>query len=210
MSEQNGQSSPISPVISYGMKVGAGFAGGKAIGLLFQRSRVEIAGIEIDATLREVHRTTVRVTDHPVESGASVSDHMIVEPDELELEGVVSNTPPIMFASSKSFPKRAETFYEVMKDAAQAGEVVTVVTTLRTYDDMVITSIEVPRDAETGDAVQFRMTLRRVVFAYGAEVEAPTMERAKPVKNLGRKPTADATPAESAKVRSILKLLAGG
>lgn len=65
-------------------------------------SRVNIAwkgdtgqtfSLEIDATTSEQHEAANTVTDHPVEQGASISDHVRQNPNALTISGVISNTP---------------------------------------------------------------------------------------------------------------------
>jgi hypothetical protein len=49
--------------------------------------------VSLDATLSQVHESANTVTEHPVESGANMSDHIRPDLDTLSLEGVISNTP---------------------------------------------------------------------------------------------------------------------
>jgi hypothetical protein len=49
--------------------------------------------IEFDATLTETHTSSARATEHPVEEGASVTDHVRPELDRVALEGFITNTP---------------------------------------------------------------------------------------------------------------------
>jgi hypothetical protein len=49
--------------------------------------------LTLDASLREQHTGNSVITDHPVEFGANVADHIRAEPDMLVVEGIVSNTP---------------------------------------------------------------------------------------------------------------------
>lgn len=56
-------------------------------------THVQIASIWIDVTLREEHNSSASVTRHPVEEGALVADHVQLEGDQLQLEGIVTNTP---------------------------------------------------------------------------------------------------------------------
>lgn len=46
------------------------------------------------ATLRELHRDDLEITDHPVEIGAAVSDHAYVRPAEVIIECGWSNSAP--------------------------------------------------------------------------------------------------------------------
>lgn len=49
--------------------------------------------IEVDAVTREQPTMSSQITDHPVETGANISDHVRAEPLKLEIEGVITNTP---------------------------------------------------------------------------------------------------------------------
>jgi len=52
-----------------------------------------LAFLEFDATITEGHASSVRITDHPVEDGSNVSDHVRSDPERLVLEVHVTNTP---------------------------------------------------------------------------------------------------------------------
>ena len=52
--------------------------------------------VALDATLSRVHESTNTVTEHPVESGANMSDHIRPDLETLAIEGVISNTPILL------------------------------------------------------------------------------------------------------------------
>ncbi len=52
--------------------------------------------IRIDATVGETHDYVNTVTDHPVEIGSPVTDHVRPEPIRLTLSGVISNAPQFL------------------------------------------------------------------------------------------------------------------
>ncbi len=52
-----------------------------------------LAVIEFDATLSETHIGTSIVTEHPVEKGVNISDHVRPDVDRLTLEVMVTNAP---------------------------------------------------------------------------------------------------------------------
>lgn len=54
---------------------------------------LRIDTIVLDAVIREMHTLSAEVTEHPVEGGSKISDHMAKQPDRLELECSVTNTP---------------------------------------------------------------------------------------------------------------------
>lgn len=49
--------------------------------------------IEFDATLSEQHTSSAQVTEHPVETGANITDHVRPMLDKVQLEGFITNTP---------------------------------------------------------------------------------------------------------------------
>ena len=56
--------------------------------------RTSIGDVMLDAELGESHTSDLRVTDNPVESGAEVSDHSVVMPKAVTIEGVVVEYEP--------------------------------------------------------------------------------------------------------------------
>lgn len=54
---------------------------------------VEIGDIWIDVSVREGHALTAEVTEHPVETGVDVADHIRPMPATIDIEGVVTNHP---------------------------------------------------------------------------------------------------------------------
>ena len=64
-----------------------------ALANLFIRTKREFAGISLDAVLTESFSSPITVTKNPVEFGANIADHAIIQPKKYTLTGVVSNTP---------------------------------------------------------------------------------------------------------------------
>lgn len=65
-------------------------------GLLFAtrfRSKARIGQVLIDAVVKEEHIADAKATSNPIEAGREVCDHVIVEPERLTIEGVISDTP---------------------------------------------------------------------------------------------------------------------
>lgn len=68
------------------------------LGLLTGKQRVQFIQnnstvIQLDASIAEKHHRKSTPTKFPVENGQTISDHMILEPFDLELTGIISDTP---------------------------------------------------------------------------------------------------------------------
>lgn len=51
------------------------------------------SAIFLDATLSENFTAEAEVTQHPVENGIDISDHIILKPKKLSIDGIISETP---------------------------------------------------------------------------------------------------------------------
>lgn len=55
--------------------------------------RLQIADIWIDVSVREQHNLTAEKTRFPIEDGSDITDHVRIMPQQLVIEGVVTNQP---------------------------------------------------------------------------------------------------------------------
>jgi hypothetical protein len=105
-------------------------------------------------------------------------------PEELEINGIVTNTPIVFLASiaaeSPVFPftpsplqDRADTAYWTLRQLKNAGYLLDVVTSLRTYSNMAITSLVVVRDVNNGNVLNCTIALREVKTATSLAFELP-------------------------------------
>lgn len=145
--------------------------------------RAGIGVIEIDCTLSAKHSMRVEATKHPVEVGAKITDHLRPEPDSVTVDCIVSNTPVSRTQQTRGIavtggtlnttasqpsvfgvPGYAEEALAKLVAIKDQGILVTLATELRTYTDMALTSLEIPRDATVGDALRFTATFEKLVL----------------------------------------------
>lgn len=152
-----------------------------------QRTRVAISitegltFIELDATLSEIYRGDATVTDHPVEEGADITDHIRRQPERVDIEAQVSNYPILALASLRAEPiqpggdprRRAEEAFEFLRGIKDAGLLVDLSTTLADYQNFAMVSLGVTRDKDTRNIVALSMSFREVQIALTETVDAP-------------------------------------
>jgi hypothetical protein len=123
-----------------------------------------------------------------VEDGTNISDHSRPDPDQVTLSCFVSNTPlsadqqriadqqtadsPDLVNASGStsimeLPDRGRRVFDALKKMRDTGALITVVTTLKTYgaladEGMMITSLNVSRNAGNYNGLEFNLTLKQV------------------------------------------------
>ena len=60
---------------------------------LFIRTQKSLAGVELDAVISETHNNNISLTKNPIELGADITDHAIIEPKKINIVAQVSDTP---------------------------------------------------------------------------------------------------------------------
>jgi len=145
-----------------------------SIAILLGRTEggVEIAGFELDATLREGHERSSRVTESAIEDGTIVQDHVVREPERVTVEGYVTDTPIVPLGidlradADLDTPQAARgrfggtsNAFEVLDELHRRGEPIDINTRWQPYTDMVITRLDLPRRR---DAAGLKFTLEAV------------------------------------------------
>ena len=120
----------------------------------------------VDIYTDEFHRQTVTKTKYPVETGASLTDNAVIDPKVLTLKGYVSDLNPLLGGLiTIPGPGRGREAWSRIVALKDAREPVTVVTLLEVYENMLITSIDAPKSAATGQGLEFTITLEEILFA---------------------------------------------
>lgn len=199
---------------------------------LFIRTDRSIEGIKLDTTLVEVHESTVRITNNPVELGADVADNAKSEPLRLTVVGLVTDTPLGLDAvgqivdsvtgafgsSTAKSDTRSTAAYNKFKSLQDEKIPITVQTKLKLYTDMLITNLSVTQDKDTSRMVELhidfeevRITKSQIVDLTDEQLQdGSTKEIAGPIDLRGRQNAQDPTDGtEQTARRSFLKWVLG-
>lgn len=138
--------------------------------LLFRKGNF-ISTVELDIIITEGAFATARLTENPVENGANVNDHIILEPMTFNVEGVVSNISassvgsfvrlPTVFSQNTSKSREA---WEALLELQVSRQPFTLVQNLRSYDNVVILSLAENQDKNTSNGLFFTATMKEVIF----------------------------------------------
>jgi len=142
--------------------------------LIFQKDN-KIDTIELDITIVESANASIRLTNNPVEYGADVTDHAIVEPMTFTIEGAVSN------ASSKTigqFPSaiqnltaavttdltKSQQTWDKLLELLISKTPFTLIQGLKSYENIILKSIQEQQDKDTSNALFFTATLQELIY----------------------------------------------
>jgi len=180
------------------------------------KTKAKVLLVELDASIEESHVGRVEKSTHPVEAGSDITDHLRRLPDKLTIRGVITNTPISFLASITSrspvtgdvgfAQDRVDLGYRELLRAKDAGDIGTVVTSLREYKNMAITSLSVSRNANSGNILDISIELEEVLISTTETIEAPPEPKKKTrkgVKKQGNQASRRASTAVEAKGESF-------
>jgi hypothetical protein len=166
----------------------------------------------LDATLSHNIARTSTVTQYPIESGSKVSDHKQNDPIEFTVEGFVSNTPVTLLASG-ALPSqddtRSKTAYDALVQVFEGKELTQLQSELDVFDNMMLQSLEVPRDRTNFNALQFTAAFKEVrqIGTRVVTLKDDVEKLAKPEEDLGKQTPDDASDEEEAEASLLLQAL---
>ncbi len=185
--------------------------------LILGQEKAQIGLVRMDASIEEVHRKSNVVTEHPVEDGANIVDHIRRLPDEITIDGVVTQTPVVIGATlfaenpiefQNRTTERVGRAYDELERIMNEGELIDVITTFKEYSNMALLDLSVVRNARNGNVMRATMRLREVRTAVSEQLTVPTPEDPanQPVRDAGKAPTAPPPPppAETAADSSVI------
>lgn len=122
----------------------------------------QVGIITADAVIAERHYDESEITQHPVEQGSVISDHVFVKPAILELSYAWS--PASNFNTSQD-PSFLKTLYGQLLQLKSNATLFRVVTGKRIYENMVIRGLSVVTDKDTENVLDLNIELVEILMA---------------------------------------------
>ena len=135
--------------------------------------RTNVEGFFFDAVLREEHSSSLRITEHPVQSGANISDHAFFMPARLVLDIGMSDVMASYVIGQYPVFDKSVNCYQKMLALQKTRTPLTVITRLRKYTNMLIEQIFVPADGRTTYGARIILNLKQIITAMVGETSVP-------------------------------------
>ncbi len=163
--------------------------------ILFGPNR-SIAGMIPDVTIREQGLDELEITQHPVETGASITDHAYKRPATLALEYGWSNSSlsllSIQDLLAGSLPtlslgnQRVRQIYEQLLALQISRQPFQVVTGKRLYQNMLLRSIGIMTDPTTENSLAVSAQCQEIIIVSTSSTTiAPMSQQATPASTAG-------------------------
>lgn len=142
-------------------------------------------------SVTESHDVKADATEYPIEKGAPGVDHIIRKPDILTWELVfgMDFDPADM--------------YQRLWDLLDSGTIFDADTGLKTYENLVLTSLGATTDSHTGRILKVNLTMREIVLTEAVKTTVPAQEKqSTPAKTAstaqtGKKSTSEASASQA-------------
>ena len=158
-------------------------------GFLFRTPKWGINGVYFDGILRTEHKSSVKLTQFPIQNGCMGTDHAIVEPAALSidimmsdannvrnfnkvdlintviqyLKSLVKNSNYVEINSDLNGEGRSVNAWTILRGMQLSRTPITVETRLHEYKNMIIEELSVPDDYKTYTALKCSVRLREII-----------------------------------------------
>lgn len=154
------------------------------------------------------------LSSNPIEDGSFITDNIRKEPTEISISARISsfslNNSVIKQVSSLikgKIPNRLKDAHDELYRLYDAQEPITLVTKFKSYENMVMTSLDFGSDAGDGEVLRFSVSFKEVQIAESQLVSVANSkiknETAKKQSNFGRQVGGAATPAPAVSTGNI-------
>lgn len=153
------------------------------VSLLFGKyGQKKIGGVVIDAFVEERHTMSAQITQYPVEEGFNISEHVTHNPDGLTLHCFVGPQPVKILGgilNITSLKNQAYQVYEALVVLKEMSDPIEVITGLRVYDNMIIDSINITRNKDNGQSLEFDIGFSQIIIVQSLETDIPANKQAR-------------------------------
>jgi len=125
-----------------------------------------ITAYVFDGTERAEHEQRAVITQNPIQTGASLSDHMYTLPPVVTANILMSDCMQSFIAGQfASGPSRSVSAYQTLVDLQQNRKPVSISTRLKQYDNMMISSIITEETKDTLYGLRATVTFQKILTA---------------------------------------------
>jgi len=155
-----------------------------------------------DAYLKIDHERRLTVTEHPVQTGANISDHAYLMPATVVMEiGMSDAMDAYESGQFQGDTSKSVSAYKTLERLHEARIPLTVVTRLGKYENMIIEHIHAPDEAKTQYGLKVTVTFKQIIMAMN-----PATKKNAAASNSERSQTAvPVTDKAAVQPQSILK-----
>lgn len=147
----------------------------------------EGSSIVADAITQVNPKHTSTITNHPVETGVSISDHIFKNNVVIDIMGEFSNNPVELVQQNlvaSQTNNRDQEAWGILFKIYSEEQPLTIVSRFQVYENCFITALTPLDETDTGETLRFSMTLEQIRFASLQERAASLVVRSSNTDNV--------------------------
>jgi hypothetical protein len=192
-------------------------------------SKYKIGDLVLDATTLEVIDYSNTITNHPISNGSNISDHIYSNPTIIKMDGLITNNSLYLSDISTltgffegnvvsniynyiTGPSKKQILaFNYLETLKENKTLVSIVSKMKTYDNMAIETLSFSTDKKTGDALEFSISLKQIKFVTSKTVTvtkpiiSPSAPGVSNLASLGKGDTQKLNNEEKEKTKTNLK-----
>lgn len=158
-----------------------------------------------DAYFNINHESTLSITEHPVQTGANISDHAFMQPNVLSFEvgmsDVMQDVSDGKYQTFSNDATRSINAYKILRQLQSDRVPINVYTKLWNYTNMLIETLSAPDSNQTAYALKASVTLKELLVATVTTVKISERPQKTDITNEGDQ---KAQPADESILSSLL------
>lgn len=128
--------------------------------------KTNVGGWFFDAFLSLDHNSTATPTEHPIQTGAAITDHVIIGPQELTIQiGMSDVAKSLVNGQFTGGWSRSVTAYKIIKELWRNRIPLQIVTRLDVYQNMIVENIIATDTYENLNNLKATITFRELLIA---------------------------------------------
>lgn len=157
------------------------------------KGEYELVSYFFDGFLKEGHSGRAIITEHPVQTGANISDHAYNLPDKLSVVLLVSDAMDCVVEGqfSEVQDSKSKSAYNILRKLKEQRLPLTVRTRLYKYKNMLITDMTTDDDYKTEYSLRCNVTFTEIIMAGVATETAKSTHPHVTAVTPNQKPTGD-------------------
>lgn len=128
--------------------------------------------LKFDAVTSIDYKRSATITKNPVETGRDLTDHVFTNNTNIDIIGVITNSPlpgqrnqvsgNERVLSPTTGYKRTQNTYDVLVTAFETREIIEISSEFDSFRNCVIRSLDIPRTAQIGESLEVRISLEQI------------------------------------------------
>lgn len=170
-------------------------------------AKTSIGGFIFDAYLKLEHTSQLKITEFPISTGSSITDHSFLQPQTLTIDiGMTDVAKSIIPGQFTGDASRSVAAFKLLQELQAARVPISIVTRLKKYENMLIETMTTPDDYTTVNALKATVVFKEILVVNVQTVKLSAKPQTTGSTNKGK---AEVVKPNTSVIKSITNAITG-